>query len=354
MSIIRQIPWTNQPPTGRDIDWSNPLTSGLVAVHTGADISGWTNNNNGLIVPSSQGLARNFVSASSQYLSRSLAVTYPLTMFVLHRQTTLGVNRTLISVGNSSTGRHTLYLGTADQLLLFSGSGGGQWGSSSASVFYQDTSSFHMAVGVVRSATNRQGYYDGTSPFAANTATDTVAASNTVAVGASWLSGAPQAGFYWPGDIALAGVFNRALTDAEILSLSRNPWQLFTPSTQRIWVPVSSSGAYTLTADHGTYAVSGQTANIFKNKLITAGQGNYSITGQAATITHTTAGGYTLVADKGDYTYTGQTATLKRSKLIAANSGTYSIAGQSATVAYSGSNTITLKAGSWIRYRIIT
>ena len=67
----------------------------------------------------------------------------------------------------------------------------------------------------------------------------------------------------------------------------------------------------------------------------------------------TTTGGYTLVAEKGDYTYTGQTATLLRSKVVNALNGTYSVTGQNATLSYSGSNTITLKAGSWLRYRII-
>ena len=224
-----------QRPTGpMVVDWSNPITRGLVSVHIAGHSGGWAVNGASLIA-SPVGLSEKYVSASSNYLSAPLAVTYPLTMFALHRQTSLGVNRALISVGNSSTGRHVLYFGTANQLLVFSGSSPGQWGSSSASVFYSDTSSYHMAMGVVRSSSNRQGYYDGVSPFGANTGVDTVAASNTVALGASWLSGGPSAGLYWPGEIALAGVFNRDLSDQEIKSLSDNPWQLFAP--RRIWVP---------------------------------------------------------------------------------------------------------------------
>jgi hypothetical protein len=119
-----------------------------------------------------------------------------------------------------------------------------------------------------------------------------------------------------------------------------------------------TAGVYrnrTLTANNGSYTVTGQDASIFKTKLITASAGSYSLSGQDATITYVGSGtNYSLVAAKGDYTYTGQTATLKRSKLITASNGTYSITGQNANIAYSGTNTITLKAGSWIRYRIIT
>jgi len=245
------------------VDWSNPITRGLVSVHLAGHTVGWTVNGTTL-VPSAVGQSRQYVSASSNYLSAPLAVTYPLTMFALHRQTTVGVSRALVSVGNSSTGRHLLYFGNSNEFLVFSGSGGGQWGSTSAGAFYSDTSQYHMAVGVVRGTANRQGYYDGTSPFAANTGIDTVAASNTVALGAYWLSGVPQAGFYWPGEIALAGIFNRALSDPEILSLSSDPWQLFAP--HRIWVPQAAiTGLPTLSLP--TYTPGSLTATGFRPRV---------------------------------------------------------------------------------------
>lgn len=188
------------------------------------------------------------------------------------------------------------------------------------------------------------------------------------------------------------------VTDDEGISLSLNPWQIFEP--RHVFVPAAiTSGSYTITADNGTYSVAGQTATINKSRILTANQGSYTYTGQAATLlrnkvlvgaqgsysitgqsatllrskqitadqgtysisgqnaTISYSGGptnYSLTADQGTYTYTGQSATLARNKLISASSGTYALSGQAATVAYSGSNIITLKAGSWIRYRIIT
>lgn len=39
--------------------------------------------------------------------------------------------------------------------------------------------------------------------------------------------------------VLLAASWDRALADAELLSLSLNPWQLFQPQDRSIWVPTS-------------------------------------------------------------------------------------------------------------------
>ena len=157
------------------------------------------------------------------------------------------------------------------------------------------------------------------------------------------------------GTIFLSAFYRSTLSAEQVRSRTNAVWQLFFPRPQRIWVPVSSGGAYNLTADSGNYSISGQTASIYRNKVLDAAQGSYSISGQDATITYTPSGtNYTITADSGSYSLSGQTASILRSKVLVAANGTYTLTGQSATVAYSGSNTITLKAGSWIRYRVIT
>lgn len=204
------------------------------------------------------------------------------------------------------------------------------------------------------------------------------------------------------GGIAFSGFGSgKALSDAEALTISANPqliWESFIPQQRYLPTSITSGGAYTLTAnsgsytlsgqdatilkskvlnaDQGTYTLTGQSASLFRSKVInaaqgsyaltgqsstilrskvlTAGQGSYTLTGQNATITYTGSGvNYTITADVGNYTYTGQAATIKKSKVLNASTGTYNVAGQAATLAYSGSNIVTLKAGSWIRYRTI-
>ena len=130
----------------------------------------------------------------------------------------------------------------------------------------------------------------------------------------------------------------------------------------------ASAGSYTYTgqtatllrskvisASAGSYSYTGQSATLLKSKVLVADYGTYTYTGQSVTITKGTV--YNITANAGTYSISGQNATLLRSKLITANNGTYNYTGQNATISYSGAPTtptITLKAGSWIRYRIIS
>ena len=65
-----------------------------------------------------------------------------------------------------------------------------------------------------------------------------------------------------------------------------------------------------LSADAGSYPYTGQDATIARSKLVTADAGSYPYTGIDATITYTPAGAYTVTAEAGNYPYTGQAATI--------------------------------------------
>ena len=121
---------------------------------------------------------------------------------------------------------------------------------------------------------------------------------------------------------------------------------------------VPAAGAYTITANNGSYTVTGQTATIQRSRLLTANNGTYAVTGQTATIqktrilagdygiyaltgqtasiVKTSPGNYVLIANNGAYTVAGQPATLLRSKLIFGDYGSYTTAGQDATITYGG------------------
>lgn len=149
--------------------------------------------------------------------------------------------------------------------------------------------------------------------------------------------------------------WDRALTSYEVAKLNQNPWQLFTNSNCPLPLNLSIGGAYTVTALSGSYTLTGSSVTIAKSRVLTAAAGSYTLTGQNATITYSpTSTNYSVTALPGSYTITGQSATITKSRIVTASAGTYSVAGAAATIAYSGSNTITLKAGSWLRYRIIT
>lgn len=173
-------------------------------------------------------------------------------------------------------------------------------------------------------------------------------------------------------------VFERALSDAEIAALSANPWQLFRPQSRSVYfLPADGGGgatAYSLTADAGSYALSGQPATLsplFKYTLA-ASAGAYSYSGLDAVLAYMPgSGSYTLTADAGTYTATGQpaggasgrrvdgaagafTATgnpvaLLVARRLPASGGTYAITGQDATLTFIGvaAYALTAEAGAY-------
>lgn len=135
----------------------------------------------------------------------------------------------------------------------------------------------------------------------------------------------------------------------------------------------SGGGAYTLTAQRGTYSLAGQSAALNRGRSLSATRGSYSLAGQQATITYTPAAtGYTLtalagsyslagrsaaiskgralVASPGSYSLAGRTVTLLKSRRIQAQPGSFSLSGQSATLTYTGTAaayTLTAQTGSY-------
>ena len=99
-------------------------------------------------------------------------------------------------------------------------------------------------------------------------------------------------------------------------------------------ITVNKPNAYSLTAENGTYSITGQTADVLRSKLITANNGTYAVTGQDATVTYTPVTGYEITADAGSYSVTGQDATITylQNFPIAADFGTYSLTGQTADI----------------------
>ena len=94
-------------------------------------------------------------------------------------------------------------------------------------------------------------------------------------------------------------------------------------------------GAFTLTANAGSYSLSGVSANLLKGKLLTSSAGAYALSGVSAGIYRA----HKLTADAGAYSYTGVAATLTytpnaNAYTLTADNGSYSIAGVDATLTH--------------------
>lgn len=103
----------------------------------------------------------------------------------------------------------------------------------------------------------------------------------------------------------------------------------------------AASGAYTLTADHAAYTLTGQAAGLAAGRKLAAEHASYSLTGQAATLTH----GYPLAAAHGTFTLSGQDAALRADRRLAADFGAFTLSVQDATLTYTpAGSTYTLAA----------
>jgi hypothetical protein len=167
------------------------------------------------------------------------------------------------------------------------------------------------------------------------------------------------------GDLAAYWVWNRRLSDSELVALTQNPWQLYRP--QRFIFPLQSAAAnaYTLDTTPGTYNITGSAATTLFDRITSVDPGAYNITGSAATtlfdrITSVTPGAYnitgnntTLLFDRitsvtsGTYNITGSDATTLFDRLTSVTSGAYNITGSDVTLLYEVPLTLVVTPGSY-------
>jgi len=128
------------------------------------------------------------------------------------------------------------------------------------------------------------------------------------------------------------------------------------------------ASTYTLTANGGSYALTGSSAVVSRNRKLTSSGGSYSLTGASAVVSRNrkltaTGGAYTLTggsanlsrnrkltASGGSYSLSGGTANLLRSKYVAASGGAYTLTGSSAVLTWTAGSvnyTFTLLGGSY-------
>ena len=83
-----------------------------------------------------------------------------------------------------------------------------------------------------------------------------------------------------------------------------------------------------LTSEHGTFTLTGQTAALLRNYTLGAAYGAYALTGQTATLLRNSAVG----AAYGTFTLTGQSAALLRNSTLGSAHGSFALTGQEASL----------------------
>jgi Concanavalin A-like lectin/glucanases superfamily len=356
MSIVRQVPWTEQPQGDVGVDWANPMSSGLLflaPLNPGAGlrdlVRGQQLTRTGALTPaaSRNGVYPTF--AASNYLDLpsvpALGTTSPATFAWTQEPRSTAAYSTLLQINfGSGTNAFLIYQSASDanyQLAVGPAGNGGSNNGSAANFAVGSATNNALDRFVLVANSGVLSYFASTYTLWKNgvklpAATNTTFGSTTAAVariGATSAGGDP-----FEGLIGNLHIWQRSLTEAEAAAWSRpgGEFSLLSPRAQRIWAPATTAGAYSLTAQPGVYAVSGQSSTITRSRLIAANAGAYAVTGQSATLTRSRL----INASAGAYTYTGQSASityaLPGAYSITALPGAYAITGRSASISYSG------------------
>jgi hypothetical protein len=257
--VFRKKQWTRQPQTAVTVDWSNPLTSGLIVARIPGDNPAGNLN---LVVDGQSARGRSstrngLLSTASAVASNSFSF---LTLFKT-QQSLGGAIRCLIGRGNSSGADNTGFGFNVDHSnaayagAFYAGDGytiiGKPAGTLAANTEYCIAGTFNGSVGV--------GYSNGVKTVGPTSTTivNTVPrlTLNTDSALVSTNTSSVYVVLYWA----------RALSDAEIASVSNNPWQIFAPQKKPLFFSIQGTAGQTLTPSLFT------NTNTFYSPIVTAG-----------------------------------------------------------------------------------
>ena len=219
--VERRVTRTTQPQDNVGLDWNNPITRGLISAPLANSLTLADN------VKSKYTLTSGLYSLAPNSDGHSLAGQV---MRLQGPALNPSVDFTLLIVGKTpeSTSSTTVAASAGN---LWMGCGGNFLRVSNSSVDLSAgpaTPGERFVLVGSRSGSNLSAWSDGVKGQTASVSNNLGGALNLMSYSAG--------GYSWLGGLNLALVYDRALSDAEIKSLSDNPWQIFEPELQRVWV----------------------------------------------------------------------------------------------------------------------
>ncbi len=249
MSLIK-TPWTQQPQGPVEIDWSNPITRGLRAAVSGTGAYDFVTKKSlpyagAYSVTTQQGIAHkcNAVAITTpQYIELPFELSGTLSVHaVVSRDATVGTDSS--KVAELVTNR-TNFAATFWELNLGNGFGAvGDYGKPRFSTNAVGIGSIYVN-GALTTGNNPSDAILNNGQFYNITAVASSGATSSGS-GKTWLLGARTAAanyYSLNGRAPLILLFDRAISESEVRSISQNPWQIFKPISRRIFVPVAAGG----------------------------------------------------------------------------------------------------------------
>ena len=332
---------TTQPQQAPQIDWSNPITAGLVFAYTmGNEAMGWGEDGrsvvqyqrsdgtiNGVPVNTNSGTAVRCLSGSGVAYACSLnqlsAKAGSYSLFAFATGSAAGAQSALDD--DDGTTRRFQFRINANKVefIPFYSGGNGSVVASSFLNAYDAANGF--AMGATVNGTSYACYQKGVKA-SATLAGVALAPNSTISVG-SRKSTVQQ---WTSGGIQLVAMWNRPLTDAEHQSLADNPWQLFKGSARRIWMPRAPLGAYVLQAAAAVFGLSGAVALMTAARRLVAGAGTFAVAGVPASLRVARR----LPASPASFALSGAAAAIRAARRLPAQAGAFVLAGGAAQMVY--------------------
>lgn len=235
-SLLIPRRWTSQPQYPAGIDWTNPITRGLV-------YTGTPDANPRLVAVGvasrgvgSMGRALQVNGSSNYYWEpfSGLISAAEVTVFSLAyiaSNSNSGTNE-FFTGGNSGNANPFIALGNQGSGIGFRvrDTAGVDNTLSSASLFTPAIGTHAWAGVLSKSASRLEFWFDGSlnTSGTPNASTGAIALTN-IAYGTLLRTSSGQ-GYANPVSIYCGYVWNRALTASELISISANPWQIFSPA----------------------------------------------------------------------------------------------------------------------------
>lgn len=342
MPRILRTPWTSQPQVPVRIDWSNPMTKGLIDVMIAANlrsVKGVVATTSGTVTSGvgSYGRLRKTPSGGDNkdiYAGAWSRIPAPLTLVAMYR-IVAATSYTRIA-GNLYTSSYGYGLGpsTTNFRAIVSRSG------VNTILTGAPISSARKVDALIVDTTNCYLYENGRL-----TAGPTVHGGMATPTG-DFSIGAENSPTIAPTDEAeyyLTGLWNRCLSASEVKSLSDNPWQIFEPENCPLFFDfgAAAGGDTNISASLGTASASGYSATVDRQRTIAASLGTATAQGYAATVNRSRD----IAASLGTAAASGYSATINRQRDIAASLGTATAQGYGASISFSNDINIAASLG---------
>lgn len=275
MTRLREIrrPWTQQPQGADGIDWANPLTRGLRFAYNPAHALELTRQ----ILPSVDAattgigpLGRSHTGKKLQWQTGPILPTAQSTVLAVLALPSLAAwTQVFLFSTGEAWNQYAMFAlfhnGSSYSGGFASGSSGTLERVLGITVAELQTPRV-LSIRTQGSGTGeQQAHLDGrlTMTTTVGNASAVTPAGSVSGVGYIASSDADAGALY--GDMYLVLLWDRALSDDELLSVHRNPWRVLAP--RRLWLPTSAAGGSLPTLSAATYMPGSLTSTGFRPRV---------------------------------------------------------------------------------------